>query len=48
MFKGMTKQVLVVLDSPPKKHDAWADEVFRQAQLVPVDNQAISDAMAED
>jgi hypothetical protein len=44
----MTKQVLVVLDSPPKKHDAWADEVFRQAQLVPVDNQAISDAMAED
>ncbi|GLQ94365.1 hypothetical protein [Dyella acidisoli] len=44
----MTKQVLVVLDSPPKKHDIWAEDVFRQAQFVPVNNQAISDVMAED
>jgi hypothetical protein len=44
----MTKQVVVVLDNPPREHDAWAEDVFRQAELMPVSNQAISDAMSKD
>lgn len=44
----MDKRVLVVLDNPLLEHDPWADEVFRQAKLVAVDNDTITTAMSKD
>ena len=43
----MAKQVLVVLDNPPKEHDGWASEVFRQARLAPSSNQEVADLMSK-
>lgn len=44
----MSNQVIVILDNPPLDGDRWAEEVFGDAKLHPVDNDKIAEAMSQD
>lgn len=44
----MGNQVVVILDNPLLDADPWADAVFAETGLTPVDNAAITKAMAQD
>lgn len=44
----MSNQVVVILDTPLLDSDPWADAVFRDAALKPVDNHAITRALSQD
>lgn len=41
-------QVVVILDNPLVERDPWAETVFAEARLTPVDNGAIIKAMSKD
>lgn len=44
----MAVQTVVILDNPLLDSDPWADAVFAEAGLTPVDNAAITVAMSKD
>lgn len=44
----MSQQTIVILDNPPLESDPWAARVFADAQLVAVDNDAVTTAMSKD
>lgn len=41
-------QQVIVLDNPPLENDPWAQQVFAQAKLKVVDNDAVSELMSKD
>lgn len=44
----MSEQVVVILDNPLLDSDPWADAVFREAKLTPVENDLVTKTMVKD